>query len=86
MLQRKDIFFFVLDRYLHHPAISNYVAQIFKFMNKIELFLIYGEIRKLACNSFRPTFWAKTHANSFAAVAEHISVTSCNLQFIKHLL
>ena len=42
---------------------------------------------KLVCNNFRPTFWAENlYTDSFLAVAAHINVTSCNLQFIKQLL
>jgi len=42
------------------------------------LFIIYGKVRKLVCNNFRPTFWTENHTDSFLAVAAHINVTSCN--------
>ena len=32
-------------------------------------------------NSFRPTFWAEDHTDSFLAVATHMNVSSCNLQY-----
>jgi len=62
------------------------MSQVFKFVYKTELFIIYGKVRKLVCNNFRPKFWAENHTDSFLAAAAQINVTSCNMQFIKQLL
>ena len=52
-------------------TVADYMAQVFKLVYKTELFVIDGGIRKLVCNSFRPTFRSENHTDSFLAVATH---------------